>query len=125
VEKFPYSSDKEKSQMPDKAHEFIEQLVEQRLKDIADELKNISIMLEGFKAAADKEQQLSTRLMGQIRQMQTAIGAPRYLSGRWPLRDGNVYGSVAPQPDVDTNTGPAVDGNDPTGNLRSTNVGGD
>jgi len=111
--------------MPDKAHEFIEQLVEQRLKDIADELKNISIMLEGFKAAADKEQQLSSRLMTQIRQMQTAIGAPRYLSGRWPLRDGDSYGTIAPQPNVSETVGPAIDGNDPAGNLRPTNIGGD
>jgi hypothetical protein len=111
--------------MPDKAHEFIEQMVEQRLKDIADELKNIAIMLEGFKSAADKEQQLSSRLMGQIRQMQTAIGAPRYLSGRWPLRDGDSYGSVASQPNVTETVGPAIDGNDPTGHLRTTNAGGD
>jgi hypothetical protein len=111
--------------MPDKAHEFIEQLIEQRLKDISDELKNIGIMLEGFKNATEKERQLSDRLMGQIQRMQTAIGAPHYLSGRWPLRDGNSYGTVAPQPSISETVGPAVDGNDPTGNLRSTNIGGD
>ena len=76
--------------MPDKATEFLEQMIDQRLKDIADELKNIAIMLEGYKSAAERDVQLSTRLMASVRNTQSAVGVPRYLSGRWPLKDGDI-----------------------------------
>ncbi|HEY2530262.1 MAG TPA: hypothetical protein VGJ20_20390 [Xanthobacteraceae bacterium] len=111
--------------MPDKASEFIEQMIDQRLKDIAEELKNISIMLEGFKAEAEKETKLSDKLMGRLQGMQSAIGRQHYLSGRWPLRDGDSYGIVPAQPNVTEKVGPKIDGNDPTGHLRSSDERGD
>lgn len=50
----------------------------------------------------------------------------RYMSGRWPRRDGDTYGIVAAQPvNPLPSPEPTVDGNDPTGHLRPSEVGGD
>lgn len=113
--------------MADKAHEFMENMIEQRLTDIAAELKNISIILEGFKAQAEAEQKLSSRLMLRIQHMQAAMSGPRLVSGRWPLRDGNTYGNVAPQPETVQRVGPPIErieepgsGDDQAGDLRAT-----
>lgn len=110
--------------MPDKSAEFLEQMIEQRLKDIADELKNIGIMLEGYKAASDKEVKLAEKLLAGVKHTQQAVNAPHYLSGRWPLRDGDTYGIVAAQPRETTSAEPKVptNGNDPAGHLRSSDV---
>jgi len=105
--------------MPDKATEFLEQMIEQRLKDIADELKNISIMLEGYRSAAERDVALSSRLMASVKNTQNAVGVPRYLSGRWPLKDGDSYGVIPAQPSTPLpSPEPEVDGNDTTGHLR-------
>ena len=107
--------------MPDKATEFLEQMIEQRLKDIADELKNIGIMLEGYKTASEKDLALSNRLMAAVRNTQNAVGTPRYLSGRWPLKDGDNYGVISAQPTTPLpSPEPEVDGDDTPRNLRST-----
>lgn len=57
------------------------------------------------------------------------FGPPRLVSGRWYPRDGDTYGTVAPQPAVETSPNPPVlpenemvtpNANNTAGDLRST-----
>lgn len=50
----------------------------------------------------------------------------RYMSGRWLRRDGDTYGTVAPQPQTPLpRPEPAVHADNPTGHLRPSEVSGD
>lgn len=102
--------------MPDKTVEFIEQMVEQRLRDIAEELKNIGIMLEGFISQTQKESDLSKRLLASVSQTRQSLNAPLLMGGRWPRRDGDSYGIVQAQPPLAIPKDP-LDGDGKTGDL--------
>ena len=43
-----------------------------------------------------------------------------YISGRWPRRDGDTYGIVAPQPPIKIAEPARAD--DPSGDIRSSHV---
>ena len=109
--------------MPDKATEFLEQMLEQRFKDIAQELHNIAILIEGYTTAAKKDVQFSERWLSSLKtaQQTLASAAPqRYLSGRWPLRDGDSYGIVSAQPPLKIAEPDGAD--DQAGDIRPSNI---
>ena len=109
--------------MPDRDTDLIEKIVGQRLADIATELKHLNDLLETFKAATQKEMSTLDTHLTNVQAVQRALplGVPRYLSGRWPLRDGDTYGSIAPQPILAAPAAePEINANSPTGHLRST-----
>jgi hypothetical protein len=86
------------------------------LNEIAKELRNIAIVLQQMRAATVAEIKLreaQLAAMNQPRQPQ------RYVSGRWPLRDGDTYGIVAAQPEEHTSPEPPVHADRPPGHLRS------
>ena len=105
--------------MPDKATELIEQMLDQRLKDITQELHNLYILFEGYMSSAKKDMQTTERTMANLKAAQQAL-APhqRFLSGRWPLRDGDSYGTIAAQPAIKL-AEPDTDADDTAGDLRS------
>lgn len=81
--------------MTDKAQEFIEKIVDKRLGDIAEELRHISQLLEGFKTTAEAEIRAIHAKQETVAAAQRAFQAatPRLLAGQWPRRDGDSYGS--------------------------------
>ena len=107
--------------MPDKATELLEQMLDQRLKDITQELHNLHILIEGYVSSAKKDMQVAERVMGNLKAAQQSL-APhqRFLSGRWPLRDGDSYGTVAAQPPIKLAEPEGAD--DQAGDLRSSHV---
>ena len=107
--------------MPDKATEFLEQMLDQRLKDITQELQNLAILIEGYTSSVKKDVQLSERLMANVKSAQQALSttAPRLLTGRWPLRDGDSYGTISAQPPLKIAEPEGADGQ--AGDIRSSN----
>lgn len=111
--------------MADRDTDLVEKLIGQRLADIAQELKNLNQLLEGYKAATEKEMQTIETQRNNLQSLMRAIpvGIPRYLSGRWPLRDGDTYGIVAPQPPLigpGDGREPSDNADNPPGHIRST-----
>ena len=106
--------------MPDKAVELLEQIVDQRLKDMTQELHNLSVMIEGYLSSQKKDMQLSERVLGSLKTAQTTLAPQRFLSGRWPLRDGYSYGIVASQPALKISE--PESGDSPPGDIRPLNV---
>jgi hypothetical protein len=110
--------------MADRDTDLIEKLVGHRLEAIATELKQLNQILESFKSATQREIQGIDAQMASLQRAQLAIPAaiPRYLSGRWPLRDGDGYGIVSAQPPLiaDKATAELPDADNKTGDIRST-----
>ena len=81
--------------MTDKAQEFIEKIVDQRMGQMVEELKHIGQLLESFKTTAEAEIKAIHAKQETVAAAQRAFqqATPRLLSGQWPRRDGDSYGN--------------------------------
>lgn len=66
-------------------------------------VETVAAELAGYLAALARRTEAETALL----RLRMTVPAPihrgaRYMSGRWPLRDGDTYGAVAAQPPVMT-----------------------